>query len=90
VNYEWLVTEDLEVTVLPDPDGATRLLVTDSGKRWAAVVKDDVETGEGCSIVTVNGEWYDFGDDLPVVLGLLDEAAGRKPGDEFYSAAAEA
>lgn len=83
MDFSWLYQEALLVSPIGEPgDDARRYVVTDAGKLYACVLSAIDGT------VLVNGTAYDFGDELPVVLGLLDEVADNPDGDEIFIPAA--
>src|ERR1700748_1528775 len=82
VNYDWLLDEPLFATAIESPDSDRRVVVTDAGRRWAAVIKaEEMNTGV---IVSINGEWIDLADDLPVLIGLIDLVYEMGTGQEHY------
>lgn len=81
-HYDWLINENLLATKLEDPDEGQRILVTDAGRRWAAILTFGPTSPDGEMAVLTNGELVDFGDEFPAVLGIFD-SAGRV-GEEVF------
>jgi hypothetical protein len=78
-EVEFLLTEDLYVTPIEDPDGGARYLASDTGRRWACIVRTDDE-GQ----ITFNGLFVDIGDYFPQFLGFLDQMAELPVGTETF------
>lgn len=77
MNLSWLFEEPLFVTRYGAEIDKPRFLVTDAGRRWAVMLKAETQVigGGESTAVLANGEYYDFGDNFPVVLGMMDEVA---------------
>lgn len=71
-EYSWLLEEPLHVW-LPilevSPERTSRVLVWDAGDRWSAILTINEE-----GRLLVNGNDIDWGDDFPVLLGIMDAA----------------
>jgi hypothetical protein len=90
-GFGWLIAEDLYVTPLEPRDSelGARILVTDAGRRWAVMlVESEPGSGfpEGEMTWLVNGEIINFGDEYPVLLGLVDEAYDLGTGEHYLTA----
>lgn len=88
-TWEWLLTEDLYTTVLTPADDpeSKRVLVTDTGRRWAVIVTvTNSAVTLGSQVVMLNGIPEDLGDSYPQILGLVDEAYELGSGEQFLDA----
>jgi hypothetical protein len=85
-DFGWLYTEALYVTPFGSPDlDDRRYLVTNYDRTRSCVLSAGIpETG----YVLVNQQPYDFGDDFPVILGLMDEVDDNSPFTEVLIPAA--
>ncbi len=72
----WILDGPVTVTAVA-PDA-----VTVEGPEGQKVLLEYVER-DGRGEVLLDGAWYDFGDDFPAVLGLLDAAGGLAPGESM-------
>lgn len=96
-GYDWVVAEMVNglyaTPLVPRGDAeGDRILVRDAGARYAAVLTLTEIPGDepGSLTVLVNGELLDFGDDLPVILGLFDEVyESALGGEEIFLPAVE-
>lgn len=95
-SIQWLMTEDLYVTLIPDPTSPAlfpgaglrtgiRFLVTDVNRRWATIVRAD-EDVDGEIFMTFNGEREPISSpDWKYLINRLDDVASEGPGEHHVS-----
>lgn len=83
-SYRWLL------------DGAVKIKMTMHGilvtgpQGQMAVLQLQPTLGEReAGEITLDGQWFDFGDDTPAIWGLFDAAYGLAPGETVELAAGE-
>jgi hypothetical protein len=73
MDFGWILEEAILVTAISPGEVAV-----DSAD--GRTVRLEYVERDGRGEVLADGQWYDFGDDFPCVLGIIDAAGGLAPG----------
>lgn len=78
-QYEWILADDLMGMRLNTYEGATtKVLVFNYLSSRSAILELDRSRPDGHEVHT-NGLFVDWGDDFPVILGIMDQVMDSEP-----------